>query len=222
MRFNTLSLGLAATIFMAISVRAVPVGDVLENLGDNKVGDATSDIGNGGVRDATGDITDRVTDGGITDCILGDVLACLSENPKAAIAPIKRSVNLSRRKLFQRRAETGAVTDASKSNANIDAATESTATNEAQPVTDDEEDENEEEEDENELTRRKADEDEEDEDEEDEDDKGKRRKRSTVDGEDEEEVDEEEVDEEEVDEEEVEEEEEEADELGDAAPAGRR
>lgn len=218
MRFSTLSLGLAATMFMAVSVYAAPVGDVLDNLGDNKVEGATSDIGNGGVRDTTNDITDKVTDSDLTDCLLDDVLACLSENPKAATAlPIKRSVKLSRRELFQPRAETGAVTDAAKSNADTDAA----ATTNVAPG---EEDENEDEEDESELTRRKTDEDEEDEDEdeEDENDKGKRRKRSAIDGEDEEEVDEEEIDEEEVDEEEVEEEEEEADELGDAAPAGRR
>ncbi|KAK4509683.1 uncharacterized protein ATC70_006985 [Mucor velutinosus] len=259
MRFNILSLGLVATVFMSASVRAIPVGENLD--------DVAGGVGNGGVGDTAKGVTDAVangnlgnslTDGHITgdlvDCALGNglegAIGCVTaSSDPAATALKKRSLNLSPRRLFQRRAEAVTTDDIANPdiNANNASDTNAAAGGEDEEELDEEEPEEEEEE-EDELTsrgpdgdaaesnenlvRRKANEDEEDEDEDedDENDKGKR-KRSITGEPDEEEPEEEEPEENEIEpeeneiepeENEVEPDEEEADELGDAEPAGRR
>ncbi|GAN04318.1 hypothetical protein MAM1_0060c03778 [Mucor ambiguus] len=235
MRFNILSLGLVATVVMSTFVRAIPLDEAID------VSLVDKDIR--GVEDVQvlpNDITKgNIAGDGIAKpalgCALGDglkdAIGCVkATSTPEATANNKRSSRLSRRQLFQHRAEAAATGATAHPLTAINAALDDkkgkgTMARRSPDGDDVEKEEN--------FVRRKTseDEDEKDEEEKDEDDKGKRKR--SVNGEpDEEEADEQEPEEEEFDENEFEVDEEEADEkeadekeadeLGDAEPAGRR
>ncbi|EPB92447.1 hypothetical protein HMPREF1544_00745 [Mucor circinelloides 1006PhL] len=63
MRFNILSLGLVATVFMSASISAIPVGDTLGGLGDDVGGTVSDAVDVGGTVSGDVDAADQATGG---------------------------------------------------------------------------------------------------------------------------------------------------------------
>ncbi|EPB92436.1 hypothetical protein HMPREF1544_00734 [Mucor circinelloides 1006PhL] len=221
MRFNILSLGLVATVFMSASISAIPVGDTLGGLGStigSTAGGTVSDtVDVGGTVSGDVDVADQATGGivkrgrhhrndEVVDGVegratggAGDALAGGAENGAGGATDAVSDVTggLRKRRVHRRKGGHGGrgVRVDTVGDVVQDAVQNAGATigNVLGGLT----------------TRGVHD-------------TAGKRKRSVVGEPDEEEADEEEPEEEEVDENEEETDEEEADELGDAAPAGRR